>query len=169
MGLLRNYRLQDRLATPLVVMCLTSRSRSLTKQKLGEQRGFRNLLRRPNFLISLRVNIFDAAQNHFVVPEAVIRRPSDNGTFPKEKSDLVFNYETSPFAFWITRRSEPHSFPLFDTRISSLPKTPLPPSIPTDNSTAFNGFPLVFEDKYLQASNLEYLSSRIVLTILNRS
>ncbi|KAK7677820.1 hypothetical protein QCA50_019132 [Cerrena zonata] len=44
----------------------------------------------------------------------------------KNNSDLVFNFDPSPFAFWITRRSNPDAFPLFDTRVSSLPETPIP-------------------------------------------
>ncbi|KAG2028415.1 glycosyl hydrolases family 31-domain-containing protein [Suillus americanus] len=47
--------------------------------------------------------------------------------------------------------------PLFDTRTSSLPPTPIPPFNGSDPSTAFDGFPLVFEDQYLQvASALPY-------------
>lgn len=65
-------------------------------------------------------------------------------------SDLHFNYESSPFAFWVTRRSDPDGIPLFDTRLASLPRTPIPPIIPHDDSTALDGFPLVFEDQYLQ-------------------
>lgn len=67
-------------------------------------------------------------------------------------SDLVFNYEPSPFAFWITRRSSPDALPLFDTRLSSLPSTPIPPVITDDNTTALDGFSLVFEDQYLQVN-----------------
>lgn len=62
----------------------------------------------------------------------------------------MFNHNPSPFAFWITRRSEPDAAPLFDTRTSSLPLTPIAPVIATDNTTALDGFPLVFEDEYLQ-------------------
>ena len=69
----------------------------------------------------------------------------------------MFNYESAPFAFWITRRTDPEATPLFDTRISSLPKTPIPPvihnSTHSDPSTALNGFPLVFEDQYLQLTS----------------
>ncbi|KAJ8595178.1 hypothetical protein M405DRAFT_759499, partial [Rhizopogon salebrosus TDB-379] len=43
--------------------------------------------------------------------------------------------------------------PLFDTRASSLPPTPIPPSNASDPSTAFDGFPLVFEDQYLQVTS----------------
>ena len=51
--------------------------------------------------------------------------------------------------------------PLFDTRISSLPATPVPPVIPTDNTTALDGFPLVFEDQYLQLTSALPLGANI--------
>jgi alpha-glucosidase len=65
----------------------------------------------------------------------------------------VFNYESSPFAFWITRRSLPNAAPLFDTRISSLPPTPIAPYNPSDNETGFDSFSLVFEKQYLQLTS----------------
>ena len=106
----------------------------------------------------MHVNIYDTANSQFTVPSSVVElAPGSNDTSLKNNSDLVFNYESSPFAFWITRRSEPDAQPLFDTRISSLPQTPILPVRPTDNSTALDGFPLVFEDQYLQlASALPY-------------
>jgi alpha-glucosidase len=73
----------------------------------------------------------------------------------------VFNYEPSPFAFWITRRSSPDAMPLFDTRISSLPPTPIAPSNPADNETGFDGFPLVFEKQYLQLTSSLPLDTNI--------
>ena len=99
------------------------------------------------------MNIFDTANSQFTIPSSVIElgAGSDDPAL-KHTSDLVFNYESSPFAFWITRRTEPGAQPLFDTRISSLPPTPIPPINVTDNSTALDGFPLVFEDQYLQVS-----------------
>ncbi|KAH9934091.1 glycosyl hydrolases family 31-domain-containing protein [Epithele typhae] len=110
----------------------------------------------------LHVNIYDKARSQFAIPSSVIdvdqgsREPS-----LKQNSDLVFNYEASPFAFWITRRSEPDSAPLFDTRASSLPKTPIAPIIPSDKRTALNGFPLVFEDRYLQLTSALPLDTNI--------
>lgn len=98
----------------------------------------------------LHVNIFDTAEQQFTVPESVVQRPSPPITSHKNSSDLVFNYDSTPFAFWITRRSDPAAMPLFDTRIASLPQTPIAPVIATDNSTALDSFPLVFEDQYLQ-------------------
>ena len=100
----------------------------------------------------LHVNIFDTRKTQFRIPESVIARPPLPSHSFEKQSDLVFNYDPSPFAFWITRRSHPKSEPLFDTRIASLPQTPIPPIISTDNRTPLDGFPLVFEDQYLQAN-----------------
>ncbi|KAJ8689619.1 hypothetical protein PTI98_012506 [Pleurotus ostreatus] len=107
----------------------------------------------------LHVNIFDTDGLQYVVPETVVSRP--RGHSPPDSSDLVFNYDASPFAFWITRRSQPGATPLFDTRISSLPKAPIAPVIPADNSTALDGFPLVFEDQYLQLTSALPLDANI--------
>ncbi|KAJ3503798.1 hypothetical protein NLJ89_g8272 [Agrocybe chaxingu] len=101
----------------------------------------------------LHVNIFDTADKQYTIPNSVIMRPPPPTQSFAKDSDLVFNYEPSPFAFWITRRSQPDATPLFDTRITSLPKTPISPVIPGDNSTALDGFPLVFEDQYLQLAS----------------
>lgn len=65
----------------------------------------------------------------------------------------MFNYDAAPFAFWITRRSSPGAQPLFDTRIASLPRTPIPAPNASDPSRALDGFPLVFEDQYLQLAS----------------
>ena len=99
------------------------------------------------------MNIFDSAKAQFTVPSSVISLPPAPETSHQNSSDLVFNYEPSPFAFWITRRSEPDAQPLFDTRIASLPQTPIPPFDSSDDSTVFDGFPLVFEDAYLQITS----------------
>jgi alpha-glucosidase len=101
----------------------------------------------------LHVNIYDNAKTQFTLPTAIITPPGTNTGSTRANSDLVFNYQASPFAFWITRRTSPNAAPIFDTRISSLPKTPLPP-VTSDNSTALDGFPLVFEDSYLQVSRM---------------
>ncbi|KAN0082905.1 glycoside hydrolase family 31 protein [Tylopilus felleus] len=106
---------------------------------------------------TLHVKIFDAAEQQFTIPESIVARPSAPAESYTSTSDLLFNYDSSPFAFWITRRSEPDAMPLFDTRISSLPPTPIPPLNASDPRTAFDAFPLVFEDQYLQvASALPY-------------
>lgn len=98
----------------------------------------------------LHVNIFDTVNSQFTIPETVVTRPQASGSNTAAKSDLVFNYDPSPFAFWITRRSAPHSTPLFDTRPSSLPPTPIPSVMAGDPSAELDGFPLVFENQYIQ-------------------
>ncbi|KAG6370671.1 glycoside hydrolase family 31 protein [Boletus reticuloceps] len=106
---------------------------------------------------TLHVKIYDTANQQFTIPESVIERPPTPTESFTGSSDLVFNYDPSPFAFWITRRSDPEAMPIFDTRITSFPSTPIPPFNTSDPSTAFDGFPLVFEDQYLQvASALPY-------------
>ncbi|KAI0714693.1 glycosyl hydrolases family 31-domain-containing protein [Earliella scabrosa] len=110
----------------------------------------------------LHVNIYDTAESQFAIPSSVIELDSGSKHASlKRTSDLVFNYESSPFAFWITRRSEPHAQPLFDTRASSLPQTPIPPVIANDTSTALEGFPLVFEDQYLQLTSALPLGANV--------
>ncbi|KAH9854355.1 glycosyl hydrolases family 31-domain-containing protein [Lenzites betulinus] len=110
----------------------------------------------------LHVNIFDTANSQFTIPESVIELAKGSGQASlKHNSDLVFNYEASPFAFWITRRDSPHAQPLFDTRPSSLPPTPIGPVIADDNSTALDGFPLVFEDQYLQLTSALPLGANV--------
>lgn len=100
----------------------------------------------------LHVNIFDTDNQQFRVPDDIVPRPSVSGDFRNISSDLAFHYNPDPFEFWITRRTDPNGTPLFDTRKASLPTTPIAPVISTDNSTALDGFPLVFEDQYLQVS-----------------
>ncbi|KAF8510825.1 glycosyl hydrolases family 31-domain-containing protein [Hysterangium stoloniferum] len=102
----------------------------------------------------LHVNIFDADKTQFTIPTSVIPRPSPPTSSHTRTSDLVFNYDAHPFAFWITRRSAPHDTPLFDTRITSLPKASVPAPNPVqNNSTGLNSFALVFEDQYLQLTS----------------
>ncbi|KZV87042.1 glycoside hydrolase family 31 protein [Exidia glandulosa HHB12029] len=102
----------------------------------------------------LRVSILDTAESQFRIPESVIERPKIPRESFVDSSDLVFNFVSTPtFEFWITRRDDPTGIPLFDTRIASLPPTPIPPVIPEDESTALRGFPLVFEDQYLQITS----------------
>jgi len=98
----------------------------------------------------LHVNIYDTGKKQYTIPDSVVSLPAPPTESFTHTSDLVFNYEPSPFTFWITRRSRPSATPLFDTRISSLPSTPTVPFISNDSSTAFDGFSLVFEDRYLQ-------------------
>jgi alpha-glucosidase len=96
------------------------------------------------------VNIHDVGKSQFVIPRNIVGSPPRAPETIADVSDLLFNYEPSPFSFWITRRSDPHLFPLFDTRMSSLPKTPTSAAIQGASSTALDAFPLVFEDRYLQ-------------------
>lgn len=101
----------------------------------------------------LHVVIYDTAREHFAIPTAVVHLSGPDGQSHKDSSDLVFNYESSPFAFWITRRSDPYALPLFDTRTSSLPKTPISSLRDDDPSSALDGFPLLYEDQYLQIAS----------------
>ncbi|KAI0271258.1 glycosyl hydrolases family 31-domain-containing protein [Gloeopeniophorella convolvens] len=104
----------------------------------------------------LHVNIFDSLAHQFTLPMAYFDRPAApdaNSPSYAANADLQFNYEASPFAFWITRRSDSDSVPLFDTRITSLPPAPIPAYLSPDRRTAFDGFPLVFEDSYLQLTS----------------
>ena len=141
--------LRDRHAMPSDKTSLTLRSKWRTKHKRGKPRLISRFTCRLSSEHRLHVNIFDTDNRQFIIPESVIARPTPPSASHSKTSDLVFNYDSSPFAFWITRRSDPHATPLFDTRITSLPQTPIPP-ISADNSTALDGFPLVFEDQYLQ-------------------
>lgn len=110
----------------------------------------------------LHVNIFDSAKEQFVIPPNVISLGAavDDPAL-KYHADLEFHYDPRPFAFWITRRSDPNAPPLFDTRIKSLPRTPIPPVIADDSSTALDGFPLVFEDQLLQLTSALPLGTNI--------
>ncbi|KAI9062325.1 glycoside hydrolase family 31 protein [Trametes sanguinea] len=102
----------------------------------------------------LHVNIHDSARTQFTIPHDVISLSTgEDDPSLKARADLVFQHESDPFEFWISRRSDPDGEPLFDTRASSLPPTPIPPVIPDDNSTTLDGFPLVFEDQYLQLTS----------------
>lgn len=108
------------------------------------------------------MNIFDTDNQQFTIPSDVIPvAPGEDDASLKTDSDLEFHYESNPFSFWITRRSEPDGQPLFDTRPQSLPPTPIPPVITTDNSTALDGFPLVFEDQYLQLTSALPLGANV--------
>ncbi|KAF5346407.1 hypothetical protein D9758_012761 [Tetrapyrgos nigripes] len=101
----------------------------------------------------LHVNIYDSAEKQFRIPEEVISRPPSPSVSFINSSDLAFNYDPSPFAFWITRRSEPGAAPLFDTRIQSLPPAPVTPLTPNGTVINLDGFPLVFEDQFLQLTS----------------
>ena len=113
------------------------------------------------------MNIFDTAKSQFTIPSSVISLspPSQTQTHSRthsihtNNSHLVINFDTSPFAFWITRRTDASqspdtsALPLFDTRISSLPKTPVSSVNANGTLVDLEGFPLVFEDQYLQVAS----------------
>jgi hypothetical protein len=99
----------------------------------------------------LHVNIFDQSARQFTLPSGYFDLPKPGNLSSLADADLQFNYEATPFAFWITRRSDPGSAPIFDTRLASLPSAPIPAFRRTsDPSLVFDGFPLVLEDRYLQ-------------------
>ena len=98
---------------------------------------------RAHSLHSLHVSISDTNQEQFTLPSDYFPRPANETTL-KESSDLEFNYESTPFAFWITRAS--NGDVLFDTRNSSLPTT----STSALGGEPLNDFKLVFEDQYLE-------------------
>lgn len=56
--------------------------------------------------------------------------------------------------------------PLFDTRISSFPKAPIGPVTVSNTSTTLDGFPLVFEDQYLQVTSIVYAISTVKLILV---
>ena len=98
----------------------------------------------------LHIHIFDTENRQFQVPESVLTRPASS-SLNSDESDLEFHYNTSPFEFWISRKEKgTEGDPLFDTRKASLPAAPIPPLDADDSRTALDGFPLVFEDQYLQ-------------------
>jgi alpha-glucosidase len=102
------------------------------------------------------LGFFEPRSENLSTPEVAARGAVayDNDDAVDLDSDLQFDYEVSPFAFWITRRSDPGSAPIFDSRLTSLPSAPIPAfrSGRSDPSLVFDGFPLVFEDKYLQVT-----------------
>ena len=110
-------------------------------------------------LNSLHVNIFDTSARQFALPPEYLHSPKPTEPSSPERADLQFHYEASPFAFWITRRSDPHSVPIFDTRLTSLPPAPIPAfwRAGEDPSLGFDGFPLVFEDRYVQVKSLSFV------------
>ncbi|KAI0318301.1 glycosyl hydrolases family 31-domain-containing protein [Amylostereum chailletii] len=111
----------------------------------------------------LHVNIFDTPKLQFTLPDEFFPRPPPpNDTIPSlvNTSDLVFNYEPAPFAFWITRRADtPDKLPLFDTRANSLPPAPIASGF--DDDMQLDGFDLVFEDQYLQLTSALPLDANV--------
>ncbi|KAI9437339.1 glycosyl hydrolases family 31-domain-containing protein [Lactarius indigo] len=111
----------------------------------------------------LHVNISDTSARQFSLPPEYFDPPKQTEPSSPEHADLQFHYEASPFAFWITRRSDPYSEPIFDTRLTSLPPAPIPAFLRAgdDPNLGFDGFPLVFEDRYLQLTSTLPLDTNI--------
>ncbi|KAF9451452.1 glycoside hydrolase family 31 protein [Macrolepiota fuliginosa MF-IS2] len=108
----------------------------------------------------LHVKISDTGDKQYTIPDTVFERPSSTKHTNAKNADLRFNYEKSPFAFWITRRSDPDAAPLFDTRSTSLPETPTEAAVPNDNVT-LQDFSLKFEDQYLELTSALPLDTNI--------
>ncbi|KAI0033871.1 glycosyl hydrolases family 31-domain-containing protein [Vararia minispora EC-137] len=102
----------------------------------------------------LHVVIEDTATHQFRLPTQFFPRPIGEEISAGD-SDLAFNYEPSPFAFWITRKATGDT--LFDTRLSSLPTAPTKAL----DGEVLDGFQLVFEDRYLQLTSALPLDANI--------
>ncbi|KAJ7802958.1 hypothetical protein B0H14DRAFT_2266882, partial [Mycena olivaceomarginata] len=92
----------------------------------------------------------NTTSSQFTIPETLIAEPT-------VKSDLVFHYKANPFAFWIPCRSASPTMPLFDTRVFSLPETPIGPVISAHTSMALHNFSSVFEDQYIHVASAHLL------------
>lgn len=103
----------------------------------------------------LHVHIYDTPVKQFQIDDNILPRPKRTlfGTDSADKSDLKFDYENSPFAFWVTRKSDGEV--LFDTRKDGIPIHKDPSDIlgSPSNYTVMPAHPLVFEDQYLQLSS----------------
>lgn len=103
----------------------------------------------------LHVHIYDTPVKQFQIDDNILPRPKRTlfGTDSADKSDLKFGYENSPFAFWVTRKSDGQI--LFDTRKDGIPihEDPSDTLGSPSNYTVMPAHPLVFEDQYLQLSS----------------
>ncbi|KAI5451157.1 hypothetical protein NCC49_002033 [Naganishia albida] len=99
----------------------------------------------------LHVHIYDADKKQYQIPNSIWPRP-DPSSVDAKTSDLVFNHDPNPFAFWITRRST--GAIIFDTRSSSIPtyNDEFSQSGSVQKGSAMPKAALVFEDQYLQLS-----------------
>ncbi|KAJ9115910.1 hypothetical protein QFC22_005053 [Naganishia vaughanmartiniae] len=99
----------------------------------------------------LHVHIYDRDKKQYQLPNSIWPRPEPSSVDAKT-SDLVFNHDPAPFAFWITRRSSGEI--IFDTRASSIPTYDdlFSQNGQIQNGTAMPAHPLIFEDQYLQLS-----------------
>ncbi|WVR04138.1 hypothetical protein IAU60_001137 [Kwoniella sp. DSM 27419] len=103
----------------------------------------------------LHVHIYDTELHQFQVPESVLPRPSSDslGDGASDRSGLKFDYDSNPFAFWVTRKED--NAVLFDTRSKNIPTYSESTQIEGaySNYTVLPAHPLVFEDQYLQISS----------------
>lgn len=105
----------------------------------------------------LHVHIYDSPLHQYQISDSFLPRPNRTltGSDSVKQSDLEFEYNSSPFEFWITRKSDGQV--LFDTRAKNIPVHDDQVLIEgvASNYTYLPGYPLVVEDQYLQiASNL---------------
>lgn len=100
----------------------------------------------------LHVHIYDAAETQWQIPSDIWPRPGCENP-DMSSTDLEFNYESQPFAFWVTRRSSGEV--LFDTREAHIPtySDQVYQKGAFINGTEMPAHPLVFEDQYLQISS----------------
>nr|ALS55547.1 alpha-glucosidase [Phaffia rhodozyma] len=110
----------------------------------------------------IRVHIYDADKIEFQVPENIFPKPQSDNGLDLNQTDLVFNHQENPFAFWITRRNaSDDETPIFDTRPSSKTSVDYPIEPPyggvekVNSSTAVpdESGGLVFEAGYLEISS----------------
>ncbi|KAJ3574598.1 hypothetical protein NP233_g1666 [Leucocoprinus birnbaumii] len=109
----------------------------------------------------LHVKISDADNLQYTIPESVFERPTSTPRFNSKAADLQFNYQPSPFAFWITRRNDPHAVPLFDTRPTSLPEAPTTAAVTNGNNVSLEDFNLKFKDQYLELTSALPLDTNV--------
>ena len=125
------------------------------------------------------MHVYDKEQKQYQIPHDVLPIPSARSSASFASSKLEFHYNSSPFAFWITRHGSNHV--IFDTRQDKIPvyndalkvlesdvnkEIPLNEGVmigPDDDlpfldkdgmdlRTKMPAHPLIFEDQYLQLS-----------------
>ncbi|EJU04814.1 hypothetical protein DACRYDRAFT_20425 [Dacryopinax primogenitus] len=102
----------------------------------------------------LHVHIYDTAEQQYQLPQSVLARPP--ASVPSSTSDFAFHYTSSPFAFWVEKRST--GAVIFDTRAENIPTYTEPlfsyeNNASVTNTTAMPAHPLVFSNQYLQLSS----------------
>ena len=101
------------------------------------------------------MHIFDTAKKQYQLDDWILPRPAAELVegYAAEKSDLEFEYNESPFEFWVTRKSDGEV--LFDTRAKNIPTHDEMVDIEGEPSgyTVMPAHPLIFEDQYLQVSS----------------